>query len=158
MTPLAELVQAPGPRPHRHPQDGPAHKHALHRLHALHPAHGFLLGSTGIRVQQAEDGVLCGIPESVGGEDGVAAAAGRHARRVADVLDGDLDGALDAALAPGVAVVADGVGALVEGLEADDALRGGCEFGGRKRNRVGFGGFPHSEFLTRELCVCAGSV
>ena len=79
MTPLAELVQTSGPRPHRHPQDGPAHKHALNGLHALHPAHGFLLGSAGIRVQQAEDGVLLGVPDVVGREDGVAAAAGRHA-------------------------------------------------------------------------------
>ena len=79
MTPLAELVQASRPRPHRHPQDRPTHKHALQSMHALHPAHRFLLGSAGIQVQQAEDGVLCGIPESVGGEDGVAAAAGRHA-------------------------------------------------------------------------------
>ena len=101
--------------------------------------------------------MLLGVPDVVGGEDGVAAAARRHARRVADVFDRDLDGALDAALAPGMSVVADGVDALAEGLEADDALKEkGCWLGGWKRNRVGFRGFPHPEFLTRELWVCAG--
>ena len=79
MTPLAELVQTSRFRLHRHPQNSPTHQHALHRLHALHPAHGFLLGSAGIRAEQAEDGVLLGTPDVVGGEDGVAAAAGWHA-------------------------------------------------------------------------------
>ena len=88
MTPLTKLIQTPRPRLHRHPQHSPAHKHALHSPHTLHPAHGLLLRSAGVWVQQAEHGVFLGTPQVVGGQDGIAAAAGRHAGRVADVFDG----------------------------------------------------------------------
>jgi hypothetical protein len=91
-------------------------------LHRPHAAHGFVLRSQSVRVEQPEDRVFSGVPEVVCGEHGDAAASGRHARRIADVFDGSLDRLADAALAPAVPVGADGLYADVEVFEADDAL------------------------------------
>ena len=71
--------------------------------------------------------MLEGVVDVAGGEHGVAAAARRHARRVADVPHGRLDRRREAVLAPGMSVVADGEdpALAVDLLEADGALRKG---------------------------------
>jgi hypothetical protein len=66
--------------------------------------------------------VFGGVPQVVRVEHRGAAAPGRHARGIADILDGCLDRLANALLAPGVPVGADGLHADVEVLEADDAL------------------------------------
>lgn len=110
---------------------GHAHQAAVHVRGAgfaqvSRPAHGFDLGSSGGRGEQAEGGVvlLLGVLEVVRRENGVATAARGHARRVADVLDGRLDGGAQAVAAPGMPIATDGVYAFVEVLKANDTL--GC--------------------------------